>query len=185
MTLNAEETRAMESLLNLFGAPSKAEAQKIADQLVLPWAALAQFILAARLGALDPYRYACHFDEGTPSHLIPTDDERNAFARSGVGKITDPKALKFLSKTSQTFVERKLLAVHFFYTPTQERWHLIHLRQQDIDDYKPHWEGGRHVHYTSDRFINQPANVVWEQVRAAGTVKMRTVHIKCPAPSRR
>jgi hypothetical protein len=171
-------------VLELLNATTKAEAEKLADALVLEERALSYLILGAQAGALGDYSHSAYFDHETPRHLRPAETELAALGRTGVGRIIDRQALKAIRKIEQTFVERRMLAAHIFYTPCQRFWHLFHFRQQDLKDRDSHWIGGRHIHYTSDLFVNQPASAVWNTILDEQSVKIRGVHIRSVPTSR-
>src|SRR5260370_22781156 len=105
------------TLLGLFGPRSKGEAKKYVRDLTVTSDDLFEVLLAGKSGLIEPFRYACHFDQMVPSHLNPTDEELRALASNGVGLIQG-LAQKTVRKIGQIFVDRRLFAAYLFYHPT-------------------------------------------------------------------
>lgn len=172
------QPRNLEQMLSLFHANTKREVEQICRDLVIYSDDLFGVILAARAGGLADYRYACHFADRSPKHLNPTDAEREALGRSGVGKITDAKALKFLSKTDQIFVERKMFAAHLFHSPSHRYWHVFYFDQRDTTERKNHWAHGPHIHYTSDLIMRPPMAEMWNAVCESEAKSLKGLHVR-------
>jgi hypothetical protein len=127
---------------------------------------------------LGNYQYACHFADCIPEHLEPTEAERDAIGRSKVGPVVDNAAKKFLTKTGQTFVERKLFAAHLFYSPSQRHWHLFYFEQRDKAEYRNHWKHGPHIHYTSEMLMRTPLSEVWGKVQTDQAAYLKGLHVR-------
>jgi hypothetical protein len=104
-------------------------------------------LLAARVAGLGPYKYSFHFSETIPDHLHPKDEELVALGTNGVGQLKGP-ALKAMRKVNQIFRDRRQLAMHLFYVPSQNYWHLFYFDQRDYQQNKNHWKHGSHIHFS-------------------------------------
>lgn len=93
------------------------------------------------------YHHFIEYGQWVPEHLKTSEDERHAFEKSGVGQL-DGKAAKYISKISNTFIERKYRVGHLFVG--KERWHLLFLELKDIKCDENHWVAGPHIHFTND-----------------------------------
>ena len=112
-----EPTEHLPSLLELFNFRSKNEVTRHCAGLVVHRQDLVALILSAQHGALAPYRYANHFADTVPRHLLPSEAEHTAIQQNGLGEFKTRGARKFVSKMFQLFRERRVLAAHLFYTP--------------------------------------------------------------------
>lgn len=154
----------LEKLLTLLNAEDKKTAEKLCRDLVVERKDLVQLILAGRAGALEPYKYACHFAQIHPEHLRPTPRDDAALGQNGIGPLA-PRAAKAVRKMFQTFEERRMFAAHLFYLPGQDIWHLFYFDQRDLDEHQNHWTvGGSHIHYSRECFTQQSLAAVWGAV---------------------
>lgn len=153
-------SESMERFLGLFNLSKKKQVERYCQDIVITSEDFANVLLAARITGLGPYRYACHFQEATPEHLHPKNEELSALGSNGVGKLKGP-ALKAMWKVNQIFRDRRLLAMHLFYTPSQKYWHLFYFDQRDYDARENHWKHGPHIHYSQDLFTKEPLEQVW------------------------
>lgn len=167
----------VEEILNIFNFHNKREVEKYCKDLVITSEGLTSLILAGQVQAMSPYSYQCHFFEGTPDHLNPTKEELNALGSNGVGKIKG-QAKKAVTKMSQVFVERKLLAAHLFFTQTHKYWHLFYFNQRDIKLNRNHWKNGPHIHYASDTITKTPLNEIWNSVCSSKPSFPKSIHIR-------
>ena len=74
--------------------------------------------------------------------------------------------------------ERKMLAVHLFYTPSKKYWHMFYFNQRDVDLYKNHWVHGPHVHYLNDTLTNAPLKTIWNNASSVKPSFTRSLHIR-------
>lgn len=152
----------LEGLLGLFNLSKKREVERYCQSLVITSEDFANVLLAARIAGLGPYRYACHFHELTPEHLHPKQEELSALGSNGVGPLKGP-ALKAIRKMDQIFRDRRLLAMHLFYSPSQKYWHLFYFDQRDYEARGNHWKHGPHIHYSQDLFTREPLEQMWSR----------------------
>ncbi len=92
----------LEKLVGLLNLGRKREIERYCRDLVITSEDLADVLLAARVAGLGPYRYAVHFRELTPEHLEPTDEDREALGRNGVGPLS-VRAQRTVRKIDQIF----------------------------------------------------------------------------------
>ncbi|MGS1014568.1 hypothetical protein ACVCL0_06695 [Rhodanobacter sp. UC4450_H17] len=159
-----EMTPGFKGLLDLINAPNKREAQKICRDLIVESQDLFELIIAGRHGLLQPYRYACHFSDYTPEHVIPTQEQMSALSQYGPGEFTG-KAKTAVNKLFQTFKDRRMFAAHLFYLPEQDYWSLFYFDQRDRSEFDNHWKiGGPHIHYACEAFTRDPMQMMWQKV---------------------
>lgn len=161
----------------LFNVKSKKEAMRHCKRLTVYPKEFSSIMLAAQENVFSPYLYSCHFFEGEPTHLIPKQDEISALNNNGLG-ILQKKSKKAVSKIFQLMTERKLLAVHLFYTPSKKYWHMFYFNQRDVDLYKNHWTHGPHVHYSNDTFTKMPLNIIWGNACSEKPSFPNSLHIR-------
>jgi hypothetical protein len=167
----------LEKLLGLFNLSKKRDVERYCQNLVVTSEDFADVLLASRVAGLGPYRYACHFAEMTPNHLHPKDEELTALGANGVGPLKG-SALKAMRKVNQIFRDRRLLAMHLFYVPSQKYWHLFYFDQRDNDDHKNHWKHGPHIHYSQDLFTKEPLGEVWSRATSDKPSFPPSLHIR-------
>jgi hypothetical protein len=167
----------LEKLITLFNLKNKREIEKYCNSLVISSEGLATLILIARTAGLEPYLYACHFTQLVPEHLPPSTEELKALSQNDVGPLKG-KAKKMMSKISQIFIDRRLLAAHLFYDPSQKYWHMFYFDQRDLQGDRNHWKNGPHIHYSHDSFVNEPLDDVWEKVCLKKPEFPKSIHIK-------
>lgn len=167
----------LEKLLGLFNLSKKREVERYCQELVISSHDFASVLLAGRVAGLGPYKYACHFNESTPDHLHPKKDELAALATNGVGQLRGP-ALKAMRKVNQVFLDRRMLAMHLFYTSSQKFWHLFYFDQRDYEDCNNHWKHGPHIHYSQDLFTREPLSQVWAKATAEKPVFPPSLHVR-------
>lgn len=167
----------LEKLLLLFDIKKKREAERHCRSLHVTSEDLAGLILAGRLGRVGGYLYEPHFREISPAHLEPKNHELEALAKNGVGQLRGD-ALKAMRKIGQVFIDRSLLAVHLFYWPSHEYWHMFYFDQRDYTDRENHWKHGPHIHYSSDLFVSAPLATVWGRVTADEPTFPVSTHIR-------
>jgi hypothetical protein len=164
--------------LELLNIPDKKSVKKYCQDLTLTPKDLSSIIMAGRLGALEPYEYACHFVELVPSHLPLTANDKEALQANGVGPLS-LSAAKACKKITQIFKDRRLFSAHLFFTPSHDYWHLIYLDQRDTDTENNHWGvGGAHIHYSRESFCRDPLPVVWEAICEEPPRPPGSIHIR-------
>lgn len=167
----------LEKLLGLFNLSKKREVERYCQELVISSSDFASVLYAGRVADLGPYKYACHFHESTPDHLHPNKDELAALAANGVGELRG-SALKAMQKVTQVFRDRRMLAMHLFYTPSQKYWHLFYFDQRDHEDRNNHWKHGPHIHYSQDIFTREPLPQVWANATAEKPIFPPSIHVR-------
>jgi len=171
------ETVSLEGLIQLFNIESKRNLEKYCQNFMVHQSDFVALILGARAGTLEPYRYACHFDQRTPSHLRATDEELSALSQNGVVPLIS-KAKKAVSKTFQLFEERWCFAAHLFYTPCYSYWYLFYFDQRDQAEEKNHWHHGAHIHLISSHWPNLKLEDVWRRVRDGQMNFTNKIHLR-------
>ncbi|MBB1601060.1 hypothetical protein [Variovorax sp. UMC13] len=155
-----------DQLLELFNLSKKNEVSKFCRQLTITRDDLYSLILGGRAGVLEPYRYACHFDQLVPATRHLTDADLQNLSDAKVG-VASPALRKVIRKVDQAMIERRLFAAHLFYVPGGEHWHLLYFDQRDRSRYGNHWkQGGPHIHYVRDGYVNEDLRQMWAQVCA-------------------
>ena len=134
-------------------------------------------ILAAQAGVLSPYKYANHFQDRIPEHLHPSEEERSALSKNGIGPLRD-KSKKAITKIFQILKDRRCLASHLLYTPDYQYWHIFYFDQRDNDSHKNHWKEGPHIHYISDLWQQHKMPDIWDKVLNDDTSFGSTPHIR-------
>jgi len=171
----------IEGMLNIFGlfnSSTKKSAEKLARDLTITSKDLFHIIMAGKNGVLEPYRYACHFSQFTPQHLLPTEIDHARLSASRVGPHT-PGSKKLFNKISGILKDRRIFAAHLFYTPSHEYWHLIYFTQRDTDPRNNHWKiGGPHIHYSRESFCNEPMSEIWRAVCSDPPKPPGSIHIR-------
>ena len=165
------------AVLDLMRLPDKRSVQMYCRDVTITSDDFANVILNANVGALAPYRYACHFDHRQPSHLEPTDEELGSLATSGVGPARG-KARKFLNKVGAIFNERRLFAAHLIFHPGTPEWHLFRFDQRDTAKHDNHWAGGPHIHYSRHDIVHVSAKAVWADVTANPPKTPKSQHVR-------
>ena len=157
-------TLGFKGLLYLINAPNKRAAQKICRDLLVESQDLFELILAGRYGLLQPYQYACHFSDYTPSHVIPTSEQISALSQHGSGAFTG-KAKTAVTKLFQALKDRRMFAAHLLYLKEHDYWSLFYFDQRDRSEFGNHWEiGGSHIHYSSEAFTQNSMQSMWQSV---------------------
>jgi hypothetical protein len=171
------QSQSFDDLVALFNLSRKREVEAHCRRLVVRSEEFAQVLLAARVAGLGPYVYANHFVEVAPATLVPTTEELSALGRNGLGRVAGG-ALKAVRKMDQMFKDRRLLAVHLFYSRSQKYWHMFHFDQRDYSDEKNHWAHGPHIHYSQHSFTREDLASVWRKLCQPEPVLPRSVHIR-------
>jgi len=157
-------TAGFKGLLDLINAPDKREAKKICRDLAVESQDLFELIIAGRHGLLQPYRYACHFSDYTPEHVVPTEEQMTALSHHGPGVFTG-KAKTAVNKLFQTIKDRRMFAAHLFYLPEQDYWSLFYFDQRDRSEFDNHWSvGGPHIHYACEAFTRDTMQLMWQKI---------------------
>ena len=135
-----------EKLLRLLSITKKSDVEKYAAELVVTGDELFSLIVgASRAG----YIHAPKFGEFQPKQLQPSRDEIGSLSDPNPSDEREKRRRKLLSKIGQMFVDRKLVAFHFFLAPP--RWHLISFNQRDTAETdRNHWVHGSHIHFVND-----------------------------------
>src|SRR5690349_18052970 len=166
------------ALIDLINLPTKREVEKFCREASVTSRELCDVLLAARVGGWAPYRYACHFDQLTPEHLLPTDRDNAALVANGPGPM-GPGAQKFARKVSQLFSDRRIFAAHLLYLPSKEKWNLIYFDQRDMSVDANHWKrGGSHIHYSRESYVNDNLDNVWARVCSRPPKPPSSEHIR-------
>jgi hypothetical protein len=173
----------IEDILNLMNKTKKRDAITFCKKLTINSTDFANLILVAIAGILDPYKYANHFNDRIPGHLIPSDEERTAMGSNGIGPLRG-KAKQAISKFSQMFIDRRYLAAHLFYTLNYKYWHLFYFDQRDNEDHNNHWKEGPHIHYVSDLWTQFKMPDIWNRVLSGDTKFGSTPHIRYLGPGK-
>ena len=140
---------------------------------------LVALIVAGQCGVLSPYRYANHFSDSVPKHLIPSKIEHAAFVANSIGDYKSKDAKSFASKLFQLIlVERRVLSAHLFYTPDYKYWHIFFFDNRDRSGFKNHWEHGAHIHYVCDLWTNLTVKMVWQKILSGKITLSNKLHIK-------
>ena len=170
--------KGMMKIFELFNSSTKRSAEKLARDLTVTSKDLFHIIMAGQKGVLEPYRYACHFAEIVPPHLIPTEVDHAHLSANKVGPLT-PGSKKLVNKIAGIIKDRRIFAAHLFYTPSQEYWHLIYFTQRDMGNHINHWKvGGPHIHYSRESFCNEPMSEVWKAVCSNPPKPPGSIHIR-------
>ncbi len=173
-----DPTPHFEALFEVLNFSTKRELERHCKNLIIYQQDLVALILATQHGALEPYRYANHFDRTTTSNLYPNDTERSAISKNGIGEFKTRGAKKFASKISQLFKEQRALAAHIFYSPNHRYWHLFYFDNRDTSEHGNHWKHGPHVHYVSDLWPELTLAEAWRQVTTGDFSFRNKLHIK-------
>ncbi|MDO8580041.1 MAG: hypothetical protein Q7S13_01005 [Candidatus Omnitrophota bacterium] len=163
------------NIMSLFDIPKKKELIKFAKEIIIQKGAFASVIFAAE-DQLLPYLHQISYRDYVPQHLKPTDAEREALSRNGVGEIKGD-ALKFVSKVSQIFEDRKYLVGHLFYSPDLSKWHFFYFSQRDWDNRDNHWEQGSHIHFINYLW-NLDVKKLWGEFINEGKIPGGALHIR-------
>lgn len=154
----------LQALLDLLNAPTKSAAQRQCRDLVIERRDFFDLIMAGRNGGLDPYLYACHFADHTPTHVPPTPEQLSALAQHSGGRFTG-QAKRAVTRIFQSFDERRVFAAHLFYLPEKDFWSLFYFDQRDRSERDNHWGvGGPHIHYSCEAFTRAPLDDVWQAI---------------------
>lgn len=132
---------------------------------------------------MEPYLYACHFDQRVPAHLLPTDEDNRVLASAKLGGMHTERASKVARKFSQIFQDRRILCCHLLYDPTKAYWHLFYFDQRDMSPYSNHWKnGGAHIHYSRESYANKSLDEIWADVCSSPSTLPSSEHIKFSDP---
>jgi hypothetical protein len=166
----------IEDLVKLFNISKKGVLEKYCRTLAIRQLDFVAFILCAKTGGLEHYRYASRFFDRRMPHLTPTPDELAALAHNGIGPLQG-KARKAVTKVGQFLVDRRQFAAHLFYTPDYEHWHLLYFDQRDTVEVGNRWKHGAHIHYVSSLWSNLALPAIWQQAQT-GNMNVKAVHIR-------
>ncbi len=153
----------LEQLIYLLTLPDKKSVEKYCRELIVAHQDLGQFLLGARMGAVSPYHYACHFDDRVPEHLVPNEADSGGLARAFLDRQAR-RAQKVARKFSQIFQDRRMFCAHLLYTPSKAHWHLFYFDQRDMTPYGNHWRNGAHIHYSRECYVNRSLDEMWADV---------------------
>lgn len=151
--------------------------EKYCRELVVARDQLVELFLNGHAGNTGRFAYAVHFQQYHPGSLRPTDAERAALAENGLGPLKG-KALKLITKVTQMFKDRRLLAVHLFYSADRKYWHMIYFDQRDNAEMDNHWQHGPHIHYSSELFTTAPLQEIWANATSEQATFPPSVHIR-------
>ena len=156
--LNLSFSGVPEYLQKMLEIDKKSELEKYCKSIVITQEDFARLVLSSHtMGYLHQIKY----HDFVPSHLWPTDEERNALGLSKAGESLSAPAKKFVSKISEIFNERRYLVAHIFYN--QNKWHLFYFDQRDMENMRGnHWKEGVHVHFVNYLWPNYDINKLWE-----------------------
>lgn len=135
-------------------------------------------ILGAQAGSFHPYKYANHYAEVVPEHLVPKEVERRTVETNGVGPFKTVEAKKFTKKLFQLFRERRVLAAHLLYTPDYRYWHIFHFDNRDRATHGNHWKFGAHIHYVCDLWTDLTMLQAWERITNGRASSSSDLHIR-------
>lgn len=172
-----DDEKAKNTILDLFNLPDKKAVQKFCREATITNQEFASVAMAAHAGILAPYKYARHFAELVPEHLIPAPGDSAALAANGVGPM-GPAAQKFMNKVTQIFRDRRMFGAHLFYMPSKEIWHLLYFDQRDMSTDGNHWKQGSHIHYSRESYSNDPLDMVWERILATPPKPPASEHVR-------
>ncbi len=167
------------NIISLFNIVKKNDLLKHAKDIVIEKHVFANIIFAAELGLLS-YGHRIFYKDYIPEHLHPTDEERAALHKNGVGELKGD-ARKFIRKVSQIFKDRKYLVGHLFYLPDLSKWHFFYFNQRDWDGKANHWEYGSHVHFINYLW-NLDVQKLWEGFVRNGEIPGGAIHIRFKSP---
>lgn len=171
-------TATVVGLIDLLNARSKREVLKTARDLVITSSGFASFLLAARVGTLEPYIYTCCFREIQPESLCPNEADLLAMGANGVGQLK-PDAAKGFRKVSQMMRDRRMFSAHLLYLPDWSIWHLFYFDQRDTTERGNHWKaGGPHIHYAREFDTQLSANEMWREVQSNPPSPPRGIHVR-------
>lgn len=123
------------------------------------------------------YIHQIKSNDFVPSHLNPTDMERNALSSCKAGETLEGDARKYFSKISQIFEKRRLLVAHIFYN--KKKWHLFYFDQRDIEEMKGnHWKEGTHIHFVNYLWPQHSINELWKIFDEASAKVSSKLHIR-------
>ena len=166
------------SLLEILNFRSKRDLNSHCKSVTVRRRDLVALIVAAQSGALEPYKYANHFSDTVPIHLVPREKERSAIAANGVGQYKTKKARSFARKIFQFFQERRILAAHLFYTPDHRYWHIFYFDNRDKSRFRNHWKLGAHIHYFCDLWTDLTMETAWQKITSGKINLASKIHIR-------
>lgn len=149
----------LETLLELLSITDKAELDRRCRTACVSRSELAALIYACDLGLLRWHHEAC-FQKSMPDHLKLRPGDTDKLIAGGIGPM-DKDAKKVAAKVFQTFVERRMLSGHIFYTPDYSEWHLLYFNNRDVSPRRNHWEQGQHIHILNYLCTGRSAREVW------------------------
>ena len=172
------ESKINNALLHVFTREwTKSQLEKYCDTAIATSDDLAELILAARAGLLEPFLHVDHHIETVPGHLFTTEEEAKSVVQNGVGPVHG-KAKRFFAKVFQAFEERRLFSAHLFYTRCHSAWYLLYFDQRDISREQQHWKHGPHMHLLSHHFGRLNLEIVWRQVGEGRVRAGRALHVR-------
>lgn len=135
-----------DNLLKLFSLTKKNEVLKCSSEITVLSEELTRMIVGAHKAG---YVHIPRFGDIRPPQLELMDRDVEVFG-GGVSPLVDSgrQRRKTFRKIKQMFLERKVMAFHFFVAPS--RWHLISFSNHDAHSAGPnHWECGTHIHFVN------------------------------------
>jgi hypothetical protein len=159
-------------LASLFAISAKKELAKYVKALTISKVDLVTLTHTCRkIG----YHHFIEYGDSIPVHLTPSEEEKVAFQKNGVGPLTE-KAAKYVSRISNRFKERSYRVGHLFVG--MQRWHLLFLELRDIREEGNHWVEGPHIHFTNDLCSSLGIDEVSKKFTALDFDLGKRLHIK-------
>lgn len=167
----------LEALLHIFEIASKKELKAYCGDLEIHASDFADLILAADMGAMDPYRHARFNRHLSPEHLEPTESDFEALSEATPGEPSRSVG-KFATKIKQLFQDRRFLVGHLFCTSDERFWQFFYFDQRDMAEFDNHWAGGSHIHLVNDLWPNLTPRAVVEGFMADKPRMPASLHIR-------
>ena len=169
----------LDGLKKLFSFEKKKDLERYCRDLTISSDEFVALVLACNSTG-QPFLHEISCRDKIPPHLVPTDPEIEALTSTPAGTFLSGDAAKAASKMSQSFVERRYLVGHMFFTPDYAQWHFFCFDQRDLETSDNHWKFGSHVHFVNWLWPGQnPKSIlsdfVTEEERAGGAIHLRFV----------
>lgn len=150
----------LESVMKIFSFENKKDLERYCRDLTISSNDFVDLVLACETSG-KPFLHEISYRDIVPPQLVPKDSEIEALKNTPAGTVLTGDAAKAATKMSQSFLDRRYLVGHMFFTPDRSKWHLFCFDQRDLQMTGNHWGKGSHVHFVNWLWPNLKADSVW------------------------
>jgi hypothetical protein len=171
----------LESLMKIFSFENRKDLERYCRGLTIRSDDFFALVLACERSG-EPFAHEISHRDNVSPHLVPSDSEIEALKSTSAGRLLSGDAGKAARKMSQSFVERRYLVGHMFFTPGYSKWHFFCFDQRDLESSGNRWKEGSHVHFVNWLWPGQDAKSVWSNFVGENDRPARAIHLRFIEP---